>query len=161
MDPESFQQAVTFLEGIPLEWANRDEDVDMEDTERVEPEVEKESDGEVTLTYRGSRDQDGVALAVIGIEAEVEIEQFTSHEQDHGHGTSITESESLQTVVHAGELLWDVEHGHLHRLELESEFEAEGIHESVFEFGGQEHESVTELETFGGSTLTVTFERVE
>ena len=60
-----------------------------------------------------------------------------------------------------GEVLWNVEGGHLHSLEIEVELSGSGTMESSFQVDGQEFNDESESEQSSTMTLAVSFEVVE
>ena len=166
LEPETFTAAIGFLESIPLEYpepegAEEFEEVHGEGVEFIEPEIEEETDGEITLTFRGTREADGVKLAVIEIEGEIETERVIEHTQEFDEGTHSSTNEAADTVTYEGELLWDLEHGHLFSLELEIELEMSAHSSNTFEFQGQSFDSESDMSGSGEGKLSVRFERVE
>jgi hypothetical protein len=154
LDPEEFDQVLAFTEGLPFERQGNEH-------REAEAKVEESSDGKITLTYRGLRKVGGVELAVIEIEGQYERDLVMDHSQELDGQKSSTHSETSETRAVGGELLWDVKHGHLHSLELETEVESVTVADSLFGGGGQELESWAESMGTSTVTLEVSFERVD
>jgi len=94
-------------------------DLDAEDSTERERELQdlldENTTGEVLATYQGTRDEDGTQVAVIFITATLETEAEQTAEEE---GVEITTTTAAAHDVE-GELLWDLEAGHLFGLELE------------------------------------------
>ncbi len=73
-------------------------------------------DGEATVTYAGTRDEDGVRVAVLELEIEVEAEAEVEVEEPAPGTQTIRLFRSV-----SGELLWNLEGGHLHSLHVDGE----------------------------------------
>ncbi len=77
--------------------------------------------GEGEATLEEIRDEDGVRVAVISVELTVETEielDVSEEEEELGVTQTIEEERSVE-----GELLWDLDHGHLHSASFEASIE--------------------------------------
>lgn len=146
-----------FMQGVPLEWEDLDEESGKYTINFDEAPAVMESDlcGEVTLTYRGCRrgEEDGL-LALVELEGEIRIEGQRKHEG--------LEMERVRVATIEGWFLWDVDHNHLRSVNLESSIKGEGLTENwAAEDDRRGDELRSKWNTEGQTTLTVTFKRVK
>ena len=134
-------------------------DEGSEDPEReleFERALDRGVDGELTATFRGLRDEAGRRVAVIAIEAEIETEAEQPQDRDDREVIVIV---SLSYDMQ-GELLWDMQGGHLFSFELSGAVEYVRVEESVF-IGpnGDEFEVVQTMSLSGDHRVEATVER--
>ncbi len=164
LQPDVYTMLIDFMHGVPLDssGAGAADGNRHDDASASPPEVEEETDGQLTLTYAGAREVDGVTLALIEIDGEIEIERTMDHRRElEGDATASVHEQTVDTRTIEGTLLWNVDAGHLHSLELETDVEQQVSRENSIESGGREFASSGQSETTGTFTLEVTFERVE
>jgi hypothetical protein len=110
---------------------DENEEADEEQAEAMREmlgELEDAYDGLFTCTYQGTREEDdGTTVAVIAIAGDVGTSREESFEPDlegapDGVSLEITVTK-YSNVTYEGELLWDVEAGHMTRLEMNGELE--------------------------------------
>jgi hypothetical protein len=112
-------------------------------------------DGEAEATFTGVREEDGVRVAAIWITAE--LETWTEQTEDM-EGTEV-QTEMTHAIDYEGELLWNLDGGHLHGLELEGQLTMTQSLTGQEEMGGESFEIVQHMTFTGESTLSVRVER--
>jgi hypothetical protein len=145
---------------------DENEDADEEQAESLRAmlaDLEDSYAGTFTCTYQGAREEDdGTTVAVIAIEGEVGTVREETFEPDlegapEGLTLEITKGSSYD-VAYEGELLWNLEAGHMVSLELEGEMEFEE-YETVNGSGPEgdfEQNRSSVFEGEAGWTVTVT-----
>jgi hypothetical protein len=135
-------------------------DLDAEDQteedEELDQLLEDNTTGEVEATYQGTREVDGVTVAVIFVTAEIETEaeQITDEE-----GAEVTNTTAMGYEVE-GELLWNLDAGHLYGVLLTGDMRWSLSEGAVGEGpDGEELEFLRVTELAGDLTVEVTVER--
>ena len=109
-------------------------------------------EGEATLVE--VRDEDGTRVAVIRIELEVETEAEATN--DEGPVEIVHTYTSERTI--GGEILWDLDHDHLHSVDAEADFKTISARERTVELDGEQH--LEERDSYEGTIrYLVTVER--
>ncbi|MFT5049934.1 MAG: hypothetical protein ACI8QZ_001327 [Chlamydiales bacterium] len=127
-----------------------DEDGDSIDTE-LALEIDENVEGEITATFEGLRDVDGRELAVISLEIDVTTEGDEETENEAG----VTEASSVELAMELeGELLWDIDAGHIVGYDISGDVESTVT--TTGSFGEQDFER--EMELAGTMTLTLEVE---
>ncbi len=130
-------------------------------------------EGEGTVTYEGTRDEDGVLVAVLAlelsVESSVELEreiELVEFDEDGRVGRPNGARDSIDVTVEVtiereieGELLWDLEAGHLHSARFEADGEWERTESRTVEHEGTEYELAQTLTFAGNVEYTVAVER--
>ena len=161
IDLDAFHDLMNFQGGIPMDWERSDGEVTSERSDaddQEEPDIEESHEGEITAKYAGTREEEGVTVAVIEIEGEYDTERSVEQSRDLERGSSSFHQETTETRSLIGEVLWNVEGGHLHSLEIEVELSGSGTMKSSFRMGDREFNNDSESEQSGTVTLTVSFE---
>ena len=124
--------------------------------EELEDDLDEAMDGDFTGTLRGTREEGGRRVAVIGLELELE----TSAEQTVDREEGEVLLEVAATFELEGELLWDLEGGHLAGLELDGTLEMREAETSIFVAPNDvEYEVVQTMEMSGDYRIAVQVER--
>ncbi|MEQ1892173.1 MAG: hypothetical protein ABL998_06495 [Planctomycetota bacterium] len=133
------------------------EDEEEEDDDEDSP--EENMTGSVVATYRGSEVVEGVKLAVI--ELAVEVETFEDEEPaDEELPAGFTSTQRLEMeIVAAGELRWDLEHGHLAGIELAGDLRMRMAQTMSGEMESESFEQAQTMEFLGPITFAFTVER--
>lgn len=115
--------------------------------------------GTVTATYQGTQEEEGVRLAVIALEVDTSThadrELGPEELEEGGSGTGRIES-GFQL---AGELRWDLAHGHAISLELSGTSQLTTKQTLREEFEGETMEQEQTMVFAGEMTITMRFER--
>ena len=140
-----------------LQFNQEDEEVDLEEL-ALETMLIESLEGKGTAVFGGIREEDDRRLAVITFTIELTSEAEQERELEDAEETQYTVGREIERTME-GELLWDVEAGHMHSLTAESEVELDVIEAISAEFDGNEF-SQQQRQTFTGTvTHTVTVER--
>ncbi|MEW6073743.1 MAG: hypothetical protein AB1726_14255 [Planctomycetota bacterium] len=115
-------------------------------------------EGEGEATYAGVREEDGLRLAAISFTFELEAAVEREVEAEAEAVRSLVSGRETTREVE-GELLWDLEHGHLHSLTATDESEFVFAETVSLDFGEESHVQKQRRTFTGTSTLTVTVER--
>ncbi|NOT29497.1 MAG: hypothetical protein HOP15_03505 [Planctomycetes bacterium] len=136
-----------------------DTDGEELDTDEQEALLRANYTGTIEAVYQGTREVDGVNVAVIALEADVRTHADTELGPDEvpegARGTSRIEA----AYQLAGELLWDLEHGHALSLELSGEHEFTLRESSEGDFEGESMEQSQTMVFSGSTRLSMRFER--
>ena len=133
-----------------------DDDGEDESTDELDEMLDENLDGDLTGTYRGTRDEGGRRVAVIELAVDLETRGEQTIDRE---GSEALRSLSL-TFELEGELLWDLEAGHLHALDLSGSLGWRDEEQSVFEGpGGEEFEVVQTMELSGDYRIAASVER--
>jgi len=174
VDAEAFTRTVHFMKGVPI-WIPSEDDGDegqdetlgvvLEHSEqaafRDDPSVSESIAGELKFTYSGQRAAEGTRLGIVKIKGEIEVERSSDRVRETGRSSLSWHTEHHESRTLEGELLWDIEHGHLHSLEVRIKIAGKTTTETVTSFDGRELDTFTSTtEDSGSETLTVAFERV-
>ncbi len=118
-------------------------------------EVIENLEGEGSATFEELREEDGVRLALISVELEIETWADSAMEQE---GVEIEIEVEISRDI-TGEILWDLDHGHLFAADLEADAEYVRTMTRPWETPNGEVE-LTEVRTFSGTIgYTVEIER--
>ncbi len=115
-------------------------------------------EGKGEATFEGVREEDDLRLAVITFELELEMGSETEVEPEMDMITSQVRGQS-QTEEIEGELLWDLERGHLHSLTATAEVELTLLSRVVVEFEDQSLEQESRQVFTGEGGYSVKLER--
>ena len=135
--------------------------------EQVDDDPDPELDGKIEATYKGTREVDDVKYAVIAIAVEVSAvtdrtEFFNSMKGDAPDGgefmmptvNSATEEAAFEGE---GEILWNIEAGHMHTLKLEGDAERIEMMELEMSMGDMEQTMEQTSTMVGTESYSVSF----
>lgn len=128
-----------------------------------------ELEGEVQATFAGMRDEDGVQVAVIELAVDVYTNQDLTDVADEFMDQSGMEEQGIHMELGSvdsefafegeGRLLWNVEAGLLHAIELSGEITQTMDVSMTVEAQGTENDIEQSMTLVGNQTMTVTTER--
>lgn len=140
------------------------EEMDMQAFNQPQPDMAQllgEIDGDVTATYQGMRDEEGTNVAVIELEIDISTaNDLTDFMQDAMNDVEVPGGEELDMEVGSydfemtyegeGQLLWNVERGIAHSLNLSGDLSM--IHDVVMEIAMQgQTQDIEQSMTMSGS----------
>lgn len=134
--------------GGDLALRGEDDEGDEEDS------FEENLEGSFVATFRGVESVDGARLAVVELVVEVttydESESTEQLTEDAPEGLEATTSQRMEFAIEvAGELRWDLEHGHLVSLELAGDMSLRMVQAMSGEMEGESFEQVQTMEFVG------------
>lgn len=145
LEPQLFNAILLPAGVLALKTEGDDENSDSESLD-ADLQFAKSRAGKATATYKGTREDGGVQLAVIELEAKL----TASANVERGEGVSEVSTGAELT----GELTWDVEHGHLHSVELSGTTKMNIDHKRTIEREGESHALVQSLSFSGEVELS-------
>jgi hypothetical protein len=134
-----------------------EDDEEYADTTQVDAEMRANMGGTIHATYRGIEEEGGARYARIELALETKTHAEDRMEAD-ADGTSGTNGTAVEFRL-AGELRWDVEHGHALSLELGGDYDVTLSYEMRGEMDGESFAQVQTMKLGGEIHLTSRVER--
>ena len=113
-------------------------------------------EGEGTVTFEETRDEDGTRVAVLSVELAVESSVELEREEEEGGDVTI-ELEIERDIE--GEVLWDLDNGHLYSAHFEADSEWDRTESRDVEHDGTDYELSQTFHFSGNVTYDVEIER--
>lgn len=159
LEPRAFEAILEPGGDVCLLDPEAEEEQQQADDDEADQELLDNLSGSIRATYKGVREEQGVRAAVIELAIDVRTRTERPLQDDSAPPGSSGTDRAEPSFTLAGELRWDLEHGHALTLELEGESQLTLTQTLVGDMEGERIEQSQSMSFSGPYSFTLAVER--